>query len=408
MVTWLLMLGLLVVSALLSAAETAVLSLQPAERRRMVGQRGPAAAVLRKPTALLVTLLLANLLANVAYFTAGARHGLELQAAGRPVAAWALGIASVLALVVLGEILPKTLALLGPARLVWALAPALLALRVALRPLVLVGETSTRLVESLILRGRPEPAAPAVDDFQSAVSWRAAHGTYPPVEVALLHDVIAFGERRARDLMVPRVDVEFLDVREPREAWVAQMAAQPHAEYPVCDGTPDRLLGTVHAAAVLGQPAWNPLAALEPPLLAPQSISAERLVERLQSEGRRLAILLDEHGGVVGAVGLKALSVSVLGEIEGQPASRHVLLRPRPDTLIVPGDYPLHRLESEDGIRLPARRARTVGGAVAESLGRVTRCGDEVLLDDWRLRVASMRGRRVESVVVRASLRRRP
>jgi len=206
---------------------------------------------------------------------------------------------------------------------------------------------------------------------------------------------------------VPRVDVEFLDVREPREAWVAQMAAHPHAEYPVCDGSPDRLLGTVHAAAVLAQRTWKTLPALEPPLLAPASISAERLVERLQREGRRLAILLDEHGGVVGAVGLKALSVAVLGEIEGEPASRHALLRPRPDTLIVPGDLPLHRLEAETGIRLPARRARIVAGAVAEALGRVPRRGDELLLDEWRLRVAGMTGRRVDSVIVRAS-RRRP
>src|SRR6185436_7422577 len=129
--TWPLMLGLLLASALLSAAETAVLSLQPAERRRVAGQSRAAAALLRKPTALLVTLLLASLLANVAYFTAGARHGLALQAAGRPLAAALFGVGSVLALVFLGEIVPKTLALLGPARLVGVVAPALLVLRVA-------------------------------------------------------------------------------------------------------------------------------------------------------------------------------------------------------------------------------------------------------------------------------------
>jgi putative hemolysin len=344
----------------------------------------------------------------VAYFTAGAQRSLELQNDGRPLASWALAVGSVLALVVIGEIVPKTLALLGPARLVGTLAPALLVLRVALRPLVLVGETTTRLVESVLLAGRPEPAAPVADDFKSAVSWRATYGTYHAVEVSLLHDVIAFGERRARDLMVPRVDVEFLDLRDPPEAWVATMAAHPHAEYPVCEGSPDKLLGTVHATAVLAQSTWNPRAVLEAPLLAPQSVSAERLVARLQAEGRRLAILLDEHGGVVGAVGLKALSVAVLGEIEGQPSARHVLLRPRPDTLIVPGDYPLHRLANEEGIRLPARRARTVAGAVSEALGRMPRRGDELLLAGWRLRVAGLAGRRVEAVIVRASVRREP
>lgn len=406
--TWLLMLGLMLASALLSAAETAVFSLQPADRRRLVSQHRAAAALLRKPTALLVTLLLANLLANVAYFTASARESLQLENAGHPWAALALAVGSVLALVVVGEILPKTLALVSPAPLVWALAPALLVLRIALRPLVLVGETTTRLVESLLLRGRPEPPAPMADDFKSAVSWRATYGTYHAVEVALLHDVIAFGERRARDLMVPRVDVEFLDVRDPPEAWVATMAAHPHAEYPVCDGSPDKLLGTVHAAAVLAQRSWDPRAVLEEPLLAPQSVSAERLVARLQAEGRRLAILLDEHGGMVGAVGLKALSVAVLGEIDGQPSARHVLLRPRPDTLIVPGDYPLHRLANENGIRLPVRRARTVSGAVSEALGRLPRRGDELQLPGWRLRVAGLTGRRVDAVIVRASTRREP
>jgi len=404
--TWLLMLGLLLASALLSSSETALLSLQPAERRRIAGQRRAAAALLAKPTALLVTLLLANLLANVAYFTAGARAGLELQAAGRPLAAWGLGIGSVLVLVLFGEILPKTLALRAPALLVSTLAPALLALRVALRPIVIVGEGATRLVESLLLAGRPVPSAPAADDFKSAVTRRAAFGTYHAVEVALLHDVIAFGERRARDLMVPRVEMEFLDVREPVEAWVSTMAAHPQGEYPVCDGSPDRLLGTAHAAALLALPAWTPLAVLQPPLLAPQSVSAERLVARLQAEGRRLAILLDEHGGVVGAVDLKALSLAVLGEIDSQPPARRAVLRPRPDTLIVPGDYPLHRLADEDGIRLPSRRARTVAGAVAEALGRLPRRGDELIIEGWRLRVAGMSGRRVEALIVRASGRR--
>jgi CBS domain containing-hemolysin-like protein len=156
---------------------------------------------------------------------------------------------------------------------------------------------------------------------------------------------------------------------------------------------------------VLAQRRWNPRDLLEPPLLAPATVSAERLVARLQAEGRRLAILIDEHGGLVGAVGLRALSVAVLGEIEGQPSARHVLLRPRPDTLIVPGDYPLHRLANEEGIRLPARRAHTMAGAFAEALGRVPRRGDELRLPGWRARVATLDGRRVESVVIRASTR---
>ncbi len=398
---------LLLLSAVVSSSETAVFSLQPADRRRLCSLHAPVAAALSRPTSLLVTLLLANLLVNVGYFSVSAGMSLQLIAEGRPVASAAFAVVSVAALVVAGEIVPKTLALAAPAALVAVVAPLLIALRLLLSPLVFLGEAATRVIEAAIPGSRPAPVE--ADDFKSAVSRRAALGTFHAVELALLHDVIDFGELRARTLMVPRVDVAFLDVRDSRAEWIASLAARPFADYPVCDGSPDRLLGSVNAAAVLGRPTEPAAALIEPALIAPVSIGAERLVERMREEGRRLAILLDEHGGVAGVVGLGALGRAVLGEIETVPATAASAIRRRgAETLLVRGDCPVRVLEEEGGVTLPARRAGTVAGAVAEALGRMPRRGDEVLAGGQRLRVLTTRRRRADLVVIRPRTGDRP
>lgn len=400
--TLLLMGVLLLCSALISASETAVFSLQPADRRRLQQRGGPPASVLERPTSLLVAMLITNLAVNVAYFTVGARRSMELVASGHEFASVLVAAGSVLALVLIGEILPKSLALAAPMRLVLLVSPMLVALRVALTPLVILGEGVTRLVEAPLLRGRSAPGPVHVDDFKSAVARRSASGTYHAVEMALLHDVIDFGVRRARNLMTPRVDVVFLDIRQTRAQWIAQMAARPHTDYPVCDGEPDELLGTVSTVQLLSRPETSRRDLLEPALLAPESIGAERLVMRMQQENRRLAILLDEYGGTEGVVGMASLSKAVLGEIETvSAAGRDVIVRRGRDSLLVRGSCPVHVLREETGVEIETRRADTVAGAVVEALGHVPRPGDEVLLDSWRLRVATVRGRRVTAVLIR-------
>jgi putative hemolysin len=351
-----------------------------------------------------VTLLLANLFINVGYFSIASVMSLDLLAADRPWAGGAVSLSAVIALVIVGEIVPKTLALAEPARAVALLAPAVALLSTVLAPLGAVAVGINGLLEAILFGRKDTVEAPNTDDFKTALSGRAALGMYHSIELALLHDVVDFGQRRARNLMEPRVDMVFLDINEPTERWVEAMSRQPRREYPVCDGSPDQLLGTMNTARLLSQPDADRRSLLDPPLIAPLSIGAERLVERLRDGNKSLAILLDEYGGVAGQVRLAALSSSVLGEITPRMESMDSPIERRGGgSLRITGDCPLHILEDEVGLKLPARRADTVGGALAEALGRVPQTGDEVRLPGWRLRVAVVRGGRVERVLVRRS-----
>ncbi len=401
--TYLLLGVLLLCSGVVSGSETAVFSLKPGERRRLAASSPLVSRVLARPSQLLVTLLLANLFINVSYFSVSAVMSLDLIEAGHPVLSVLMSVGTIVAIVIAGEIVPKTMALVSPATAVRTAAPVLVALRIALLPLAGIAEAATRFLDALVV-GRREGAELGAADFKSAIAGQSALGTYHAVELALLHDVVDFGQRRARNLMVPRVDVAFLDVDVPREETVAAMAAHPYRVYPVCAGSPDQILGTVNAVRVLTE-RDTPLSELvDPPLFAPLSIGAEQLVENMRRNHAPLALLLDEYGGLAGVVGFSTLIQSVLGEIDPTtgPSMRAITQR-HGDSLLVRGDCPLHLLEDEAGLIMPSRRAETMAGALAEALGRVPRVGDELRLPGWRLRVTAMTGRRVGSVIVRPS-----
>lgn len=396
--TPLLLMALLLGSALVSGSETAVFSLRAAERRRLHASNPALARLLARPAQLLATLLVANLVINVAYFTLIASLALRWQEQQRGLDAVLLGTGGVLALVVGSEIVPKTLALVDPFALVRRLGPLLIGLSRLLAPVVALSGVATSMIESLLL-GRSPDRAEVRSDFKSALRGGATLRPYHAVELALLHDVVDFGERRARTLMVPRVEVAFLDLQASPAQWRVAMRERPFTDYPVVDGGADRLVGTVNAARFLAAAESAREALLEPGLLAPQSLEAERLILRMQKEGRRLAILIDEHGGVAGVVGFAQLMSAVLGEVApAVPGDA----RPRPlGALVLDGATPLHELEEMHGLVLPRRRSDTLAGALGEALGRVPRRGDEWLLDDWRLRVLSLRGRRVDRVLAR-------
>lgn len=395
---------LLAVSAVVSGSETAVFSLRPADRRRLSAASAFARSLLADPGGLLIALLLANLAVNVAFFSISAAWSLDLAERDAPVASALVGVGSVLALILVGEIAAKTVALAMPTAIVRSLAPALAVLRVVLSPLVGVSRAATDVIQSLVMGRDAVTATPGASDFKSALASRATVGAYRGIELALLHDVIDFGERRARQLMTPRVRVAFLDVDDPRGAWLETMARRPHMEYPVCQGSPDKLLGVVNAAECLAAPETPRLDLVRPALLAPVNLSAERLVRRMQQEGARIAVLLDEHGGVAGVVGLAALTRAVLGEIVPTPdpaaGGPGRIERRRDGAVIVDGDLPLHVLTDEYGVEFSTRRADSVGGALAEAVGRVPRRGDELAVEGWRLRVVDD-SRRIPRVLVR-------
>lgn len=402
MVTLLVLLALLVASALIAGFETAVFSLRRAERRRLAAAGGATAAVLAQRDRLLQALLLGNLFVNVAYYSVVSALVLDVMKAGHVAAGLAISAGTVMLLILLGEILPKNVALRRAPWLVERLAGPFVVLRVLLTPVTTVATGVSHALEGVLLGGREPPPAPGIDEFKRVVAMHASSGAFGAVERELIKDVVDFGGRRADDLMVPRVDVVFLDLQDAPERWIATMRRTPHADYPVCDGAPDALAGMLRAARFLRDPAMERRALIEPAVFVPGSVRAEALLDRLHRERARLAVVLDEFGGIEGLVGLSDLARVALGEV-AEPLQPPIVPR-RGGGFLVGGSTRLADLEERLGLEVPARRADTVGGAIAELLGAVPRRGDEVVVAGWRVRVLAVRNRRVERVALRPAV----
>ena len=300
--------------------------------------------------------------------------------------------------VVLGELVPKALTLDRAETLAVLVARPVEMISVALRPVVWVLERSA----AVLLRpfGIHEVVAgeavrtPA--DLRALVDEAEGSGVIPRAQEELLHNVFDFADREAQDIMVPALDVEWLDASlAPGEA-VEQVLDGRHSRYPVCDGSLDRLVGVVHLREVVAGHAASVRELARPAFVAPETKDLGALLRELREGHEQLAVVIDEYGGVAGIVTIEDLLEEIVGEIEDEfdlPDSRLTWTDDR--TVRASGSMTIDDFEEAVGVRLPHEGSRTLAGLVLDRLGRRPDPGDSVDVDGVEIRVDAVDGLRI-------------
>ena len=308
--------------------------------------------------------------------------------------------------VLLGETVPKSVALRDPMR--WALASV-----VPLR-----GSEMLFAAFIVVLNGSARTIL-----RWGGVRTDARHGPRSAAEIGLvvtesarvgavgrelrdgIHNALRFATRTARDVMVPRVRVRGV----PEEVTIDELRRivreANHTRLPVYRGSLDAIVGFVHAKEVLlkttGDGPPPSLAEMTRPVLAvPWSAKAGDLFDRMRQAKATFAVVLDEHGGTQGIVTLEDLVEEVLGDFEGEFDRE----RPRPEMLpdgriVLRGEDLLMEVNARYGLRLHSESAHTLGGLVMEKLGRIARPGDRVIVGTAAIEVERMVGKRIETVL---------
>jgi putative hemolysin len=214
----------------------------------------------------------------------------------------------------------------------------------------------------------------------------ATGSVFRPEQRRILSEAIEIGERRLRDVLVPRRDV----VAVPADASVADaigmLVGTTHGRAPVYRGDLDDVIGLVTLQDLVG--AEGPVAGRVRPVVAlPESMGVLDALRRLQAEREQLAIVLNEYGGTEGIVTVEDLLEELVGEIydEFDPDSQGIHRQPD-GSLILPGSFPVHDL-ADLGITLPEGDYTTLAGLVLERMGRIPGKGETVQVDGWRLEV---------------------
>jgi putative hemolysin len=313
---------------------------------------------------------------------------------------------------VLGELVPKRLALRSAERFALATAPLLLFVARIARPFIwLLGVSANGVLRLLGARRAVEDEAAAEEELRHAV---ATTETLTPDERRLLTDVLESGDRPMREIMTPRLDVDVLPADLTLSAAVAEVQDRPHSRYPIVRGSLDDVVGFVHVRDLMGRDHDDEttLEQLARPLLeVPESRPLLPTLADLRRNGVHIALVVDEYGGGAGIVTMEDLIEELVGDItdEFDPAEEQEQVRLRTDAsgerpeAQLPSDpvdaqLRLSEFEELTGLELPEGPYDTAAGWILRQLGRIPSVGDSTTHDDVVVTVAAMRGNRIEEV----------
>jgi len=310
---------------------------------------------------------------------------------------------------VAGELVPKRIALANPEGVAMGMGGFMSGLARVTRPLVQFLGASTNMVLRLLRvpTNNEEPITDEEIDMVIAQGLRA--GVIEPAEQEIIENAFWLGERRVNAIMTPRHDLAWLDVSATEADVLELVREEPHGRYLVCEGDIDKTVGYVAIRdlleTVLAGTKVDLRAALRKPLLIPETMPILSLLAEFQSSRVHIAVVLDEYGGVEGLVTLTDILEELVGSAmvagEGELAEVEVLGEERwrvsGSTHI---DDVLKLLNLPDDVLPTEPGYHTLGGFMAEKLGRVPQAQDEVIWAGYGFLVESMDGLRVDQVEI--------
>jgi putative hemolysin len=415
-------LGLIVVYGLVGMSEFAVESARRSRLKELSsrGDKGALAALRLKenPRNLLLTVQAANIfLATIAGFYGGAAIApCVSQAIGRfPILApycHAIGIALTVAAIasatlLLGEIVPRRIAAVRPEHAARLVSRPLKALAILGQPLIAFpAQAVDRLFNALGLSATLEPPV-TQEQIQVLIHEGTKAGVFEEEEHELLKRVFRFSDRRARSLMTPRNEVVWIDLADSPDDIRQKVIASPHAQFPVCDGSLDNLLGVVQIKDLLiERQSVEPFrlkGRLTMPLFIYGGTRGLKILEMLKKSGTRVAVILDEYGTVEGLMTLTDILEAIVGDMPVSIDESEPTAVERPDgSWLLDGRMPLE--EFWDRFALPPmskEEFHTLAGLVVHELGHIPRIAES--FERWNLyfEVVDMDAKRVDRILVK-------
>jgi putative hemolysin len=309
---------------------------------------------------------------------------------------------------IIGELVPKRVALLHAETLALRVAPVMRLFATVTAPLV----WTLRVSSNAVLRILPVSAAPQAavteDDVRALVAEGTRAGVFLASERRLVEGVLALADRKVGSIMIPRQDVIWLDIEDPIDSLWQQAKASGHARFLIAREKLDTLLGMITLANLseaVHRGVLDPDRDLEPPLHIPDSISVLQLLDQFQKSSTHLAVVTDEYGEIEGITTPIDILKAIAGELpELGSRERPELTQRENGSWLVDGHLPIEELQRRLNRRdMVGRDYHTVAGFVLARLGRIPKAGDTLTWRDLKVEIMDMDGVRIDKILLSKS-----
>lgn len=315
--------------------------------------------------------------------------------------------------VVIGELVPKRLALTAPERFACLVAPPMRLFATVASPLVYILSRSSRII--LRLLGIDPDKVPVVteEDALLMVEEASRSGAIAESEQDVAERAFRLADRPVTSIMTPRTEVLWLDLDAPPEMVTQQILASPHSHLPVCRRSPDNVVGILKTRdwlkvwashlALHGEGAVNPPALeklVQPPAMLGADASALEAIELLKREKSHFAIVLDQYGGMEGLVTSHDILEALVGHVPGDKAETDAMVRREDGSLLVSGWVSTDEVFRELGLPVPPGVERySVAAYILALIGRIPETGEVCETQGVRLEVVDRDGARLDRVL---------
>jgi putative hemolysin len=306
---------------------------------------------------------------------------------------------------IIGELVPKRLALANPEGIACRFARLMDRLSWLARPAIWVLGVSTDGVLRL-LRARPQKVdAVSEEEVKLLLQEGMEAGVFHAAEPAMVESVLAFDRRPVQDIMTPREKLVFLNRDDSHETVWHKIVVSAHSHFPVYEGSRDRVVGVVSVKGIyanLAAGAGVKLADLmTPPVLVPATQTVTRLLEGFKKTGRHLALVTDQAGSVVGLVTLVDVLEAIVGEIPSLEDRLKPEARRREDgSWLVDGRFGMVQLGARLGTPMSAPEGQSVAAFATAQLGNALREGVSFVWREHRFEIIDMDRQRIDKVLV--------
>ena len=314
--------------------------------------------------------------------------------------------------IVLGELIPKRIAVSKPEDVVTRISPIINGLTIALKPIIRLLSASTNFgIKVFNIDIQKEPYI-SEEELKGYIQEGRQTGIFDEAEEFMVDGVFRLTERRVDAIMTPHTELDWLDLNDGREVMVREMLESLHTRLPVADGDLDRIVGIVSAKDLIGinlfSEDFNIKDYVREPMFFPGNMKAIKAFEQFQSTGIHQAMVMDEYGGVEGMVTLYDVLESIVGDIPQDEFDTDVEIEVQTDgSLLMDGLVPIDVLKEKLGVdELPEEYKagfQTLSGFVMNQMGKIPKVGQGFEWDGFTFKIIHMDGHRVERVEISKS-----
>jgi putative hemolysin len=311
--------------------------------------------------------------------------------------------------VIIGELVPKRLALGHPETIAMLMAPPMRLLLKVCAPLVHLLGLSTDLVFRIFGKRFDEQTSVTEDEITTLVRQGTAAGVFEETEQDMVEAVFELGDKSARALMTPRTQIVWFDVNDSVERIRAKLADSGHSRFPICTGSLDNVIGVVQAkdllASFLSGKEVDPQASMQQPAFVPRSMPALQVLDHIKQSGSHIVLVVDEYGGIEGLLTHHDILEAIAGDMPlGKTPPEPKAVQRKDGSWLLDGMLSIDEFKEIFHLEnLPGEKKdtfQTLGGFIFTQMGRVPSASEQFEWNGLRFEVVDMDGKRIDKVLV--------